>query len=218
MGNRGAVLGAVLQWALPALILAVCLSWLVVGWDSEHRAATSAAVRAPLQAAPPRPAPRLDPDAAVVAIINGTAITRGWLNAVTAAAPLRSLSDPAAAENGSQRSLLEAMVDDEILAQAAAASGIALTDDDVTRAIQARFLAPLHGAAGDRSAALALLAVLGEDGDTLVGDVALRHAVGNALLIEQYLIRTASDRATLLAAARPRAAVNIFLREQVSYR
>ncbi len=73
-------------------------------------------------------------------------------------------------------------------------------------------------ASGFQAGSASFLAALGLDEQTAVADPRLRDAFRNLLVAERYAGTSANRDEALLAAARQRAAINVFVDALVSYR
>lgn len=153
-------------------------------------------------------------DDAIVATVNGVPITRRQVDVGVAIAQQPNVGDSSGRPLGRDRSaILQQLIDDEILGQAAEAAGVTVTDDEVSMAIRAGITDPYNDPATTPAMRKLMdenFRAMGTTVDAASTDPAVRHAMRNFVLIQRFALKSGRSRADLLAAAKPSARVETF--------
>ncbi|MGH2632516.1 MAG: SurA N-terminal domain-containing protein, partial [Tepidiformaceae bacterium] len=128
------------------------------------------------------------PDTAIVAIVNGQAITRRTIDVDYALAQQGSVGDAAgrSATGLSKQDLLNTEIENVLLAQAATKAGVVVTDAEVTQAVEAGVAGPLSSPsepAGARELELAALRAVGVSPEYVLKDPSVRAALWEFVVI-----------------------------------
>jgi hypothetical protein len=155
------------------------------------------------------------PDTAVVAIVNGQAITRREID--IDAAMLQSAQASGASGQDiaavSKEDLLNNTIDDVLLAQAATKAGVVVTEAEVSQMINAGIVAPLSSSSTPENIRKLSLAALAANGVSLANvetDPGARAAFREFELDNRYVGLSKQSRAELVAAAKATATIQTF--------
>jgi hypothetical protein len=151
----------------------------------------------------------------VVADVNGVPVTRRALDVLAAATVMNGGTDASGRPltQLSRRELLDGIIDSILLAQAAEAAGVVVTDDDVSLMVKNSISGPLSDGNLPKDYQRFLESSLKAMGTTVEDaprDPELRAAYRRFLLTQRYVTQSNKSRPDLVAVARASASIRIF--------
>lgn len=152
-------------------------------------------------------------DDAVVALVNGEPILRRAVDVLTAYSLLGGVSDSSGRpiDAKDKKAVLQVLIDEVVLVQAAKAAGASATEDEVTQTIKAGLVDPLadpHTPKDVVAVVRKALVAAGTNLDDLVNDPGLRDAYRRFLLLRRT--PDTSPFEVRLAEARAKAQIQVF--------
>ncbi len=155
-------------------------------------------------------------DNAIVATVNGAAITRRAIDVQSALAMQGEFSDAAGRPIAtlSQEELLDREIETVLLSQAAERAGVVVTDDEVSLSIRSGLIDPLSSPdtpAEIKRTGLAALAAAGLSLADAEQNLAMREAYHRFILLQRYAAVDKTPREQRLATAKANAKIEIHL-------